>query len=72
MTANTAQDPPDVACVVVDVMVVGVVAGEANEVLVVLEPDVDAAPDTVVEEVDETLGVVVAVVTWVGAAIALV
>ena len=53
---------------VVDVLVDGVVVGDASEVLVVLELDVFAAADTVVGDVVETLVLVVAVVVAVLAA----
>jgi hypothetical protein len=71
VAAIIAHDPPDVACAVVEVLVVGVVVGEASEVLVVLDPDVAAAVTEEVEEVVEVVveTLVVAVVAAAGAAI---
>jgi hypothetical protein len=73
VAAIIAHDPPDVACAVVEVLVVGVVVGDASEVLVVLDPDVDAADPAAVEEVDEVVveaPVVVLVVAAVAATVA--
>jgi hypothetical protein len=70
VAAIIAQDPPDVACAVVEVLDVGVVVGVASEVLVVLDPDVALDDVAAVEEVEEVAEVVETLVVALVAAVA--